>query len=225
MDPFTLAIGANVLGSVAGGIFGNSAAKKQRQAVLEQQRRAMAFIRQGMEQAEATQKKGISSIQAGYADALKSVGGMGQTAQARLLQRERATMGASDAAMMQRGLYSSTQAMGQRRAIADQTNLGLSAIDEATAGMYTNLFASRGQALGSAYSNLAQLYPQAYGQMSQIEMANQHVQSNVGGAVAGMMGNLSKLFMMQNMMDQGVDPGNTYGSSQAGGSNFYAPLF
>jgi len=115
MDPFTLAIGANVLGSVAGGIFGNQAAKKQQKAVLEQQRRAMAFIQQGLERAESAQLKGISSIQSGYADAIKSVGGMGQTAQARLLQRERAMMGASDAAMMSRGLYSSTQALGQRR--------------------------------------------------------------------------------------------------------------
>jgi hypothetical protein len=109
-------------------------------------------------------------------------------------------MGASDAAMMSRGLYSSTQALGQRRAIADQTNLGLAQIDEAAAGMYSNLFASRGQALGSAYSNLASLYPQMYGQMSQIEMANQHVQSNAGQAVAGMTGELTKLFMMQSMM-------------------------
>jgi len=218
MDPFTLAIGANVLGSVAGGIFGNQAAKKQQKAVLEQQRRAMAFIQQGLERAESAQLKGISSIQSGYADAIKSVGGMGQTAQARLLQRERAMMGASDAAMMSRGLYSSTQALGQRRAIADQTNLGLAQIDEATAGMYSNLFASRGQALGSAYSNLANLYPAMYGQMSQIEMANQHVQANVGGAVAGMMGELSKMFMMQSMMGQGSGPSQMYGPPQANGT-------
>ena len=206
MDPVSL--GVMAVGSIAGGIMQNNAAKKQQKAILEQQRRAMAFIQQGMERAESAQMKGISSIQAGYADALKGVGGMGQTAQARLLQRERAMMGASDAAMMSRGLYSSTQALGQRRAIADQTNLGLSAIDEATAGMYSNLFASRGQALGSAYANLANLYPAMYGQMSQIEMANQHVQANVGGAVAGMMGDLSKMMMMQNMMDQGSAPTN-----------------
>jgi hypothetical protein len=218
MDPFTIGLAVSALGSVAGGIMGSQSAKKQQKAIEEQQRRAMAFIQQGMERAESAQLKGISSIQSGYADALKSVGGMGQTAQARLLQRERSMMGASDAAMMSRGLYSSTQALGQRRAIADQTNLGLAQIDEAAAGMYSNLFASRGQAIGSAYSNLASLYSQMYGQMSQVEMANQHVQANAGEAVAGMTGELTKMFMMKSMMDHGFNPSQMYGPYQANGT-------
>jgi len=208
----------NLGGSLLGGIFGKQGQDSANAANQDALNRALIRLQEGWAKGEGAHMKGIGALKKGFGQAQGALQGQGGAARARLLQRESQMMGTSDAQMASRGLYSSTRAMGQRRAIHDQTNLGLAGIDESVGRQQAQLFQNQGVTLGRAYQNLASMYGGYAGMQARTEMANQHVSSNIGPQMATMMGNLTKLlaFGLSN-------PGGTGTASVGQTANGYGP--
>jgi hypothetical protein len=214
-----LALGALGLGgSALGGIFGKQSQDSANAANQDALNRAMIRLQEGLAKGEGAHMKGIEALKKGFGQAQGALAGQGGAARARILQRESQMLGASDAQMSNRGLYSSTRAMGQRRAVHDQTNLALAGVDEGVGAQSASLYQNQGVAMSRAYQSLAGMYGGYAGLQAKTEMANTHVASSVGPQVASMMGNLSKM-LMWNLSQPGADGGaGGYGPLQSDGS-------
>lgn len=207
--------GASLLGSVGGGILGKQSQDSANAANQDALNRAMIRIQENLLKGENAHNKGIQEIRSAFGKAQGSLQGQGGAARARILQRESQAFGASDAALSNRGLYSSTRALGQRRAIHDQTNLALAGVDEAVGRQSAQLYQNQGITLGRAYQNLASMYGGYANMQAETEMANTHVASNFGPQVGAMMGQLTKLlaFSLSNPGAEAAAPDNPFPSS------------
>ena len=195
--------------SVLGGIMQEKAQKKADAANQAAIKQGMGFIDQGVSQAEGANAKALQAAKQGFADATKSVGILGQGARRRLLRREKQRLGASDAEAANRGLYASTGAMGARRAIQADTDLSLSAVDEALAQIHSGLYRDRGMALSSVHLARQNLYGAAAAAKANLATSIIHQAAPIGAALGQAGGSLAQLLMM-------------YGSSNGGGSSKFS---
>jgi len=214
----------NLGGSVLGGIFGKQGQDSANAANTDAMNRALIRLQEGWAKGEGAHMKGIGALKKGFGQAQGALQGQGGAARARILQRESQMLGASDAQMSNRGLYSSTRAMGNRRSVHDQTNLALAGVDESVGAQSASLFQNQGVATARAYSRLADMYGGYAGMQAKTEMANQHVASSIGPQVASMMGNLSKLLMFGLSNPDGTGTASVGQTANGYGPGDYGPL-
>lgn len=185
------------LGSgVIGGVLQKKATDKANARNQANVERGIGYIEQGVAQGEAANAAALSEAKAGFAEATKSVGIIGQGARRRLLRREKARLGAADAEAANRGVYASSGALGRRGAIQAETDLNIAAVDEALAQIHAGLFRDRGQVLSSIHLARQSLYGQAGAAKAGLATSITHQAAPIGAAIGQAGGSLAQLLMM-----------------------------
>lgn len=191
--------------SVLGGILQNKATKKANAANQANVERGIGFVKEYVGKGEAANQQAVQAAEQGFAEATKSIGIIGQAARRRLLRREKARLGAADANAADRGLYHSTGALGARRAVQSETDLSLASIDEALAGLHSQIYRDRGTTLASihnARTALYGLYGQAAGMTSGLATSITHQAAPIGASIGAAGGSIAQMLMAYGMMDK-----------------------
>ena len=159
------------------------------------QKEAQGFLQAGKGDAIGAQKKGILDANKAIDAALGTAGTVGAATRSRIERRERQALGAADASAANRGMYNSSSAVNASRGVRSDTNQALAGVDEATAGLITQIHQRRAQVAMAGGQGLASIYSPFAGNQAQTAMANQHIAANVGGAYASAGNSLAQLLM------------------------------
>ena len=191
-------VGAAVI-AAAGAAYSASEQKKATNSAnaanMASQQQAQQQLKYFGGKAEGAANKGVKAAERGFDDAQKAVGIIGQAGRKRIERRETARMGDSDAQAANRGLYSSTRALNARSQIGAETDLTLAGIDEAVAGLHSQIFRDRARTIGQFHQAKMSMYAQFAGMGSGVAMANQHQAANIGGGIGAAAGGLAQMLM------------------------------
>jgi hypothetical protein len=203
---------ASLASSAYGSYAQGKATDKANQQNLLAQQRGEEWMKKMLGRAEGAHAEGIGAAEEGFAGAARSVEGIGASSRARVLRRETQGLGAADAGMAQRGLYNSTGAMNQRRAVRSETDITLAGIDEAVSSLHSTIFRDRARTMGSLYAAKAGMYGGYAGMGAKLATENVHQAAPVGNAIAGAGASLATLLTTWAQM--GADA--TAGSGSSG---------
>jgi len=203
-------MGAVIAAAVISAIATTAAAKSHKRSMEKAQAanraaqdKAFKLQKEMLDKAKKVHKKGIEGITGGFSEAEKTVSTMGHAARRRLLRRETAMKGKTDAIMADRGLYGSSSAVLARRGATAETGLQLAAVDESVSGMLSTLQRDRGMAVGQAYMQKMSLFGQFAGMGSQTLQAYTHQAApGIGQSMGAAGGSLAQLLMMWQMQQQ-----------------------
>ncbi len=163
------------------------------QAILEQEQRAQAFLAQGQAKAVGAQKAGIKAVDKGFKGALASAAVAGEATKGQILRREKQAQGAARASAANRGLGSSTLAQNLQRGVTADTSQAIASVDEAVAGLVSQIQQNRANSMLQAQQGLASIYRGFAPQQASFAMENTIQAANVGGSIAAATGSLAEL--------------------------------
>lgn len=167
-----LGFGKDLLG---GGKDPGKGQQKQVLAIFEdlkrQQRRQYASAFQ-------QQRQALGSIQKGYAGARSEVSRIGGEARQGALDRGVQQQASGAQSLTSRGLGNTTAVDNLQRAISGDTSRSLARIDEALAGMHSNLSVQQGRDEAQAYGALSSLFQNQSAQQTSLG-------TSIAGSIAG----------------------------------------
>jgi hypothetical protein len=141
------------------------------------------------------QEKEIAS---GFDKARGEVSRMGYSSKRSVLDREQQQLGRGAQSLTQRGLGNSSVLGSLNRGVQSGTDRSLAAIDEALAGMQSQLLAGKGQAVGGALGNQASAFGQHGGNMLDLLRQKTGLLGNVqyeGGGLGALLGSFPQQLM------------------------------
>lgn len=165
----------NFLGKL---LHGNDPGQAQLAQVLELYGQAQGQLKQSGANALQYGKQALGAIDTGYTDAQNQIGRIGTASKAAQLDRQTQQLGGAQTSLQSRGLFNSSIYTNLERGIRSDTSRALGNIDEALAGLYSNLDEQKATAKAGAYGNLAGITQNQGSQ--QVSLT-----SNIAGAVAG----------------------------------------
>lgn len=138
-------------GNLASNYLGQKAARRAQQKQLK----SMQVFNMLAPEIRSLFADAIGATEEGFDEAFASSERIGSVAKSQALMREREGFGMAGEDAINRGLYSTGYLDSQRHAVRANTNRTLATIDEARAGLYSQMLRQRGASLANLYTGQA----------------------------------------------------------------------
>lgn len=191
LNPFKA---ANKIGLGTDFLFGTDVSGKQKKDINSVMGPLGAQIGASKASSKASLLKALQGIEAGFGGAHEALSMQGALGTKSILDRERVGLANNRQSLISRGLDSSTVATAMDRGTAADTNQSLNELNSMLAQIGSNIDISKGQAMASAYGDLASV-DQNYAQiMASLGLGKLGAVQNVQyGKQGGALGDILKI--------------------------------